>query len=281
MNLYKYMKEDRIKNILVDNKIRFTQPIYFNDPFEVKLAMKGFDTDENLIKNFDTNFMRIIQEEYEKLDLEIKDKISFETFLFFANSKKEETKKSYLDVSKNEISFLIIKKKFNEITNKLIGILSLTTKFDNLLMWSHYANEHKGFVVEFNSENDFFMLKEEDNYIYKGIQKVNYSKIRPYKFLIKNEWDELFLIKSEEWSYENEYRIIQRLADADEIKGNIHLFKFPKNLIKSIYCGCNMENSKIEEIYKIIENDLELHHIKVYTTRISEEFYKLEFMQLR
>ena len=92
MSIFKYMSENRIENILIDNKIRFTQPIYFNDPFEVKLAMKGFDTDEKLIKNFDMNFMKIIQEEYEKLDFEIKYKISFETFLFFANSRKEERK---------------------------------------------------------------------------------------------------------------------------------------------------------------------------------------------
>ena len=50
MNLYKYMDENRIKNILVDNKIRFTQPIYFNDPFEVKLSIEGIATETDLIR---------------------------------------------------------------------------------------------------------------------------------------------------------------------------------------------------------------------------------------
>lgn len=175
--------------------------------------------------------------------------------------------------------FLMIKKEFDEIINKLIGILSLTTKFDNLLMWAHYSNEHKGFVVEFDSENDFFKMKD-DNYIYKGIQKVNYSKIRPHKFLIENEWEEIFLTKSEEWSYENEYRIIQRLQDADEVKGNISLFKFPKEMIQAIYCGCNMNTLKKERIIEIIKNDNELNHIKVFEMKLSDKYYELECIQV-
>lgn len=36
------------------------------------------------------------------------------------------------------------------------GIISLTETRDNLLMWSHYADEHKGIVVEFHAHNPFF-----------------------------------------------------------------------------------------------------------------------------
>lgn len=31
--------------------------------------------------------------------------------------------------------------------NKCLGILSLSRTFTNLLMWSHYANNHTGFVI--------------------------------------------------------------------------------------------------------------------------------------
>jgi hypothetical protein len=34
------------------------------------------------------------------------------------------------------------------------GILSLTEKHDNLLMWAHYAGEHTGFVIEFDSSHE-------------------------------------------------------------------------------------------------------------------------------
>lgn len=57
---------------------------------------------------------------------------------------------------KSQPTIQMINQKFYEVSNRVIGILSLTSKNDNLLMWVHYANSHKGFVVEFNIENVFF-----------------------------------------------------------------------------------------------------------------------------
>lgn len=36
---------------------------------------------------------------------------------------------------------------FADRMNDLIGLLCLTEKPDNLLMWAHYADSHAGFVV--------------------------------------------------------------------------------------------------------------------------------------
>ncbi|MCV2884796.1 DUF2971 domain-containing protein [Aestuariibacter sp. AA17] len=41
-----------------------------------------------------------------------------------------------------------------------IGILSLSKTNENLLMWSHYAQNHQGFVIGFNEEHDFFFQKK-------------------------------------------------------------------------------------------------------------------------
>src|SRR5215213_4386959 len=43
-----------------------------------------------------------------------------------------------------ERCFAIIRAKINEI-----GILSLTTSNDNLVLWAHYSDSHKGFVIGF------------------------------------------------------------------------------------------------------------------------------------
>lgn len=37
-----------------------------------------------------------------------------------------------------------------------MGVLSLTKRFDNQLMWAHYADSHKGIVLEFDPSSDFF-----------------------------------------------------------------------------------------------------------------------------
>lgn len=54
-------------------------------------------------------------------------------------------------------------KKFNdygkEVVYKQFGIYSLTSKSDNLLMWSHYADSHKGFCVGFDKFELFRLIQ--------------------------------------------------------------------------------------------------------------------------
>src|SRR5271154_115746 len=44
------------------------------------------------------------------------------------------------------------------ITDSTFGILSLSKTPDNVLMWSHYAKSHCGFVIEFDSTHEYFKL---------------------------------------------------------------------------------------------------------------------------
>jgi hypothetical protein len=279
MGIFKYMSEDRIENILIDNKIRFTQPIYFNDPFEAKLIITGISSKENIEKHIESIFFEIIKEEYYSNPL-IQSNLDFNSFLGIAKINKEETKKMMLKLTDDNNLHNQITRKFENTMNDGIGILSLTSRKKNLLMWAHYGNEHKGFVVEFQKEHSFFDKYESKDYIYNGIQKVIYSEKRPYKLLEDFNNEEVFLTKSKEWEYEDEYRIIKRLQDADEVKGNISLFKFPKEMIQAIYCGCNMDILKKERIIEIIKNDNELNHIKVFEMKLSDKYYELECIQV-
>ena len=281
MNIYKYMHQDRIENILKDNKIRFTQPKYFNDPFEIKLTMSKIAEDNDLARYVNKTLSKNYEKLYQNLDFEIKNKIDYVTFKSLVDSCNEKTKEIVCEIANDNKSLSEIKEKSDEGINQTLGVLSLTIKYDNLLIWAHYANEHKGFVVEFDSNNDFFKPKEMDNNIYNGLQKVNYSPIRPYKLLVENEWEDILLTKSLEWEYEEEYRIIKRLNETEPIKGDMYLFKFPKEMIKAIYCGCNMIVDDVIRISKILDNDEELSHIKIYKARVSDKYYKLEFERIR
>jgi hypothetical protein len=60
--------------------------------------------------------------------------------------------------------------------SKVIGLLSFSKENNISLMWSHYADEHKGFVIGF--ESTIF----QHNQPYSELTEVNYSKERPYIF---------------------------------------------------------------------------------------------------
>jgi hypothetical protein len=82
------------------------------------------------------------------------------------------------------------------------GVFCLTEDPLNLLMWSHYASEHKGLVVGFDTSNYFFR---------QDLYKVTYKNQRIGDITDK----ELLTTKSNDWMYEKEFRLIRRLHNAD------------------------------------------------------------------
>ena len=99
------------------------------------------------------------------------------------------------------------------------GIISFSETYDNLLMWAHYADEHKGMIIGFRSDCTELNTKYNktwDSKIGKLI-RVNYRKYREREFNKHGSIDETFFIKSDDWLYEKEHRIILDIEDADYI----------------------------------------------------------------
>lgn len=150
------------------------------------------------------------------------------------NGKKvNETNESELDESMGIIQ--------SELSD--LGVLSFTEDFNSPLMWAHYANEHKGMVVEFNFNEPFFMdsLKKVNgrksrfgkSYFadcYEFPEKVDYRRVMPSFYRVEfsapesmkdYQWEKfnrtILFSKSNDWIYEKEQRSIVRLRDADSI----------------------------------------------------------------
>jgi len=94
------------------------------------------------------------------------------------------------------------------------GIVSLTETRDNLLMWSHYAEDHKGYVVEFDLTHEFFNTKyATDSNSHTGkTQRVLYRKERLRE--VNDFFMEPYFHKSDEWAYEKEHRLLLPLHQA-------------------------------------------------------------------
>jgi len=140
-----------------------------------------------------------------------------------------------------EISF----SKYVELRMNNIGVISLSENKEHLLMWAHYANEHKGIAAGIsyfpNGESIFNNLFRETSAIsfawdesfspFDGIPRpVSYRKGLRYRN-DKFDYDyssisaegadrilfEVFMQKSDEWIYEQEHRVILRLEQADRV----------------------------------------------------------------
>lgn len=121
-----------------------------------------------------------------------------------------------------------------------VGIISFSESKDDLLMWAHYANEHKGALIGFYFFNEYtisnlFMpsstafTKAYDSFTGKCLP-VKYRKQpiyeidpfdRDYSNVSVEGEDrilfEIFQQKSDEWIYEKEHRITLKLEQADKV----------------------------------------------------------------
>jgi hypothetical protein len=102
-----------------------------------------------------------------------------------------------------------------------VGVFSVSAKWDNTLMWSHYTRDHKGFVIEFDGKHPFFDY---------GLEKVVYSDERPLFFDRPDGRNDpaVFNTKSKDWEYEQEYRKLVYFGKESTLPNGNKFVEFPQ-----------------------------------------------------
>lgn len=287
LKYYKYIEPDRI-DILENGLIRFTQPALFNDPFEMSPFISAIASDEEIDEMFHSQHEEHVRDEYMKLNREMRRKISFEEFLkkypkeVLLPKIKESAKGKALQNARESLS---------EAMSRALGILCLTTKFDNLLMWAHYAKSHTGMVIEFDGDSNFFHcvfteplsptgFDEDLSKDYGYLKKVQYSHTRPAITISHVKSFDSFLIKGEEWSYEEEWRMLMPTALAQQAgkdkKGeDIFLYEIPRAAITKVILGCRAGDELLNSVRQIKEANEELSHLQIEKMTLDEKDFRL------
>lgn len=120
---------------------------------------------------------------------------------------------------------------------------------NNLLMWAHYANGHKGFCVEYDFSSEFRKPLISFN-------QINYDKVELSKDSLSIT--EAFATKSKDWEYENEIRLIS--YDSESGKDHVNVSLDNKTSIVAVYLGLKCP----EEQMTIIQTLLEGKNTKLY-----------------
>lgn len=139
---------------------------------------------------------------------------------------------------------------FMRVTNRNVGVLSLSENPLNELMWAHYANSHSGFAVGLDVDSDFFRPKPGEPKVCGELMNVIYSDTIPVVYVEAGTLDipkEVFFTKATNWSYEREWRMIKYLPFADEVQTvngkSIHLFNVPAQAVKEVLMGAKSSTS--------------------------------------
>jgi len=159
-----------------------------------------------------------------------------------------------------------------------LGVLSLTERPDNLLMWAHYAGEHSGLLIEFDARHEFFDQRNSTDSLLRCLQPMRYSEERPA--VGWKGYALALLTKSLQWKYEQEWRMIFPLEESNlekEVNSvKIHLFEFPPECVRALYLGCRMESDKREAIVDLITSDKRYSHVLVQHARQDSNRYALK-----
>lgn len=262
--LFKYLCPSRI-GVLTDRLIRYTPLGAFNDPFEGRPEIKGLASQEMVLNTFAIAIPREIEAAYNTLPAETKANLSLEQWVHLATPLMQKQQSALMTMFESFSNKFIstIPGKFDE----LLGVLSLCEVPDSILMWAHYGVSHTGFVLELDPTHPYFNSRRTSKDELFHLRKVCYRHTRPSANLIDLNGPEIFLVKSKEWSYEREWRVLRPLEDANnslEINGEtIHLFKLPADAIKSVILGARASSTLATQARLAISASDEMSHIQI------------------
>lgn len=250
-------KNDKIYTVTADK---------FNDPYDTLVKF-----DINNIKQFINTFLscdvlkemqRFFQQGYDipnniKQIFSPKDIDAFKTLILTTPTTKEiensiDEYKTQL-LSQIEFWFPL----YAKISKHLVTIACFCETVQSITMWSHYADYHKGFALEYNS-NQLLRLKnlgiypviyDEERYdasiylIWFWAHMTGYNIPQPDKM----SHIKCVLHKSQEWEYEKEWRMINYLPRniLEENVSSVYLKP------KAIYYGCEISQENKKDLHEI------------------------------
>jgi len=223
--LYKFQTFNKysIQN-LKRGQIWFSKPEKLNDPFDCAIPFILDWTD----KDFETFY----------LQLQGKDNFATPTKSFYVTDGKPNQK--FQDITRKTHEYYMRLKIINQISG--MGISCFTENLDNILMWSHYADSHKAFCIEFDTNYSPFLDAEK---LHQVIYSNKYPSLSPVAFFQGGYMPiDILITKSIWWKYENEWRQIIDI-------GNMPVEYDPRALT-AIYFGCSMPDKQMRQIAAIL-----------------------------
>jgi hypothetical protein len=143
--------------------------------------------------------------------------------------------------------------RLREQISETYGILCFSACWDDILMWSHYADEHRGFAVAIDRDHPHVERL--------GFQPVSYAEQRP-KHLVEIDGEiggfsipgehvmTSTFTKSINWSYEYEWRSLQQLDTTKKVT----LVDIPAEAIPMILLGWRCSDHTVKLVSDAVAN---------------------------
>jgi hypothetical protein len=246
---YKYRPiNQHLFDTLKYNELYFRDPRDYNDPIDSVMALHYEGTYEEMVDYIVENS----KDGRDKIMEEVDTGIIWDKCQMTGN-------KLRVEMSYENILYKIL---------PLPLTYCLSKKPDEMLMWSHYADEHKGACLSFKSK--YGVISEEDFTGYKltidsesmPIREIKYKKRMPssVNLLDKNlsrrsiRLSKFLLTKGACWRYEEEHRmlLVDKESTAKE-RPKTKNCKFEKTELEGVIFGLRAKYCDAYKVHKIVE----------------------------
>lgn len=266
-HFFKYASLETAVRVIESKSFRWSSPTKFNDPFDHQVGFTLNFSPEAFSRSLASSIERAIFSDveivpttlYSALTLklrQIRDKLPRDEILRNIHESSAESA-AILSGSIGGLNAAVQEQLCHS------RVFCVSEKFDNVVMWSHYADEHKGVVFRLRC------IDELDNTLLAA-RKVQYTDaFLPFpdadayaRHLIGEQtidferliWN-IAYTKHVDWSYEEEWRV--HIPLLREPPGDGYSV-YPENprIFDAVYLGCRMKDEDIKSIVNLVRRSL-------------------------
>jgi hypothetical protein len=267
--IYRFYTAEYGIGVLRHLEIRTSIPSALNDPFELspnidaaKFTQKQCEAVLRQAHFIDDAYQR------EGLSRRFRNRKKFERW--YLKNLRERAARLLPKVPRNVES---VRQNFANMFSKYWRLVCASHVYDSVLMWSHYAANHTGLVIGFNTAQLPFSQIGEDCWL-----TVVYSPKKPEYLYDINERTfrkNMFAVagtKAAEWSYEKEVRIVLATTAIREER----FLPLTAESIAGIYYGCRISQSD-KNAFEEMLGQPHFRHIERRQAVLSDYEYRLRF----
>jgi hypothetical protein len=168
-----------------------------------------------------------------------------------------------------------------ETISKEFSLICLSEFPDDILMWSHYTKGHTGFVIGFDTANEFFSQPPVHQVDYKEERVLmgHYADLRDAPPRRSEIIKALIKTKSRDWGYEREWRqlhiLAQCLSHRDPLRSDklVHHKDISPAAVCELITDSRCSSARLGELL----GQKEFGHVRRRRARIHDSDFKLVF----
>jgi len=244
MKLYKYTRLDqRLYENLANGTLWFSNARAFNDPYDCNSPVLYGATEEQIIRYYEA----LSQARRPQLLLHKTLDVLLREWRLDPSAIEHQLKSA-------------IASEVDEM-----GLLCLSANDSSVPMWSHYADGHKGVLLEFDIDGDELFEGKE-------YWKVNYPPDDHYQKFFEEALDArtsilgLVLTKSSDWRTEQEYRIFQNSPG---------LYPFNRKSLTGVFFGYYALEGRKATVRRIIQSS-DYPNVHIGHAKLHPETYAIQ-----